>query len=982
MTDLATLQIRIQSLEAEVADRRLRNLSDSGRRAESATDGLMKKFAGFASVAAIATAAMAGLSKTLEVQREFDILNASLITATGSAENASIAFDALTQFAANTPYDLAQATKGFTQLVNLGLTPSERAMTSYGNTASAMGKSLDQMIEAVADAATGEFERLKEFGIKAAKQGDDIALTFRGITTTVGNNAAEIEDYLIALGEVEFAGAMQERMDSLDGAISNFGDTWDGLWRTISDQGVGELLESGVRLATDALEGLNDFMASGEMQHYISAIGTLFTGFGDDVSATINWVTSLFEGESSGWVNTASAAVKYMIEAFMWLPQNLRTVVRLMAVELGAIVDYGKAFGQGLVDVMVAKFKELYGKAKAYATAIADAFNPFSSGYNLAANLKSLEAVTANTFARVTGNVNAVTEARRASIGAVMDERNATVASFNAQIEAAKKARIAFAETKGAKDALGGDVLGQFKTGGSSNGAGDSEAASKKAEAASKKAAAAADKQRKATERAAAAQEKASKRAAERAEKEAQKAAEREEKASQRAIDNDIEAFNSMLENLRTEEEVLVDAYNTKIGLLNRHIDKTHWAYEEVYNRITKIYNEDTQDLIKKRTADIDSLVDSLRTEEEKLERSYQKRIQIVKDNTDEESQERADLLKRLEYQNTQQNHELALARSADIDNLVESLKTEEELVADSYQKRLAVILENTEHGTKEKNDLIRRLDADFAASVLEGVAEDESYAYKLGQVEEFYTKRMQLILDNTQITEDLRTELETKLAEERTERLKEIEQSRWDEMLADSQTGFDGLVSLTKSFAGEQSGVYKVMFAASKAFAIADSIMKIQQGIAAASALPFPANLGAIASTVAATAGIVSTIMSTKMELAGAYDKGGMIPSGKIGLVGEYGPELIKGPAIITGRERSADLMGKQSVQNPVTINIINKVSGTEVTANESIGAEGRIVDIVVDKARKEIAKDIREGGGLVSRSIENTYGVKRGAA
>ena len=30
-----------------------------------------------------------------------------------------------------------------------------------------MGKDITQMIEAVADAATGEFERLKEFGIKA-----------------------------------------------------------------------------------------------------------------------------------------------------------------------------------------------------------------------------------------------------------------------------------------------------------------------------------------------------------------------------------------------------------------------------------------------------------------------------------------------------------------------------------------------------------------------------------------------------------------------------------------------------------------------------------------------------------------------------------------------------------------------------------------------------------------------------------------------
>lgn len=975
MTDLATLQIRIQSLEAEVADRRLRSLTDSGQRAETATSGLTSAFMRFAAPAAILAGVLKGVQKAVEVQREFDILNASLITATGSAENAAIAFDALTQFAATTPYDLAQATKGFTQLVNLGLTPSERALTSYGNTASAMGKDLSQMIEAVADAATGEFERLKEFGIKAKKQGDEISFTFRGVTTTIGNSAAEIESYLMALGEVEFAGAMEQRMDTLDGAISNLGDTWDGLWRTISDQGGSDLMEQGVRAVTSAIEELNDFIASGELQHYVSALGDLFiTDFAQDVTATIQFITVLFEGESSGWVGTVTSAVKFMIEAWMWLPQNLRVAVQLMAVHLGSIVDYGRAFGQGLVDVMVVKFKELLGKAKAYAKAVADAFNPFSTGYDLAGNLKSLETATSNTFAKVTGQVNAVSEARSSSINTIFKERDASIASFNAQIAAAKQARVAFAETKAAKLALGGDVLAQFKTGGSGGSA--------SSEAASKKAAAAADRERKATDRASAAKEKAAQREAERAAKDEQREIERQQRATERELDNDAKAFTTMLENLRTEEELLNDNYENKLALLRRHTDESGWEYAALYQRITNTYRKDTEELSKKRTADIDGLVDSLRTEEDKLERSYQKRMQIVIDNTEAESDERADLLKRLENQNTQQGRDLALARSADIDALIESLKTEEELVADSYDKRLAIILENTEHGSAQKKDLMQRLDADFAASVLEGVTKEDSYADKLGQVEEFYTRRMQIILENTDITENLRTELEVKLAEERTARLKEIEQARWDSMLADSQTGFDGLVSLTKSFAGEQSGVYKVMFASSKAFAIADSIMKIQQGIAAASALPFPVNLGAIASTIAATAGIVSTIMSTKMELAGAYDKGGMIPSGKIGLVGEYGPELIKGPAIITGRERSADLIGKQSVQNPVTINIINKVSGAEVTANESIGAEGRIVDIVVDKARKEIAKDIREGGGLVSRSIENTYGVKRGAA
>jgi hypothetical protein len=89
-----------------------------------------------------------------------------------------------------------------------------------------MGKSLNQMIEAVADATTGEFERLKEFGIKSRQQGDRVTFTFRGVSTTVKKTASEIEEYLKRIGEVDFAGSMAEQMDTIDGKLSQLSDSW------------------------------------------------------------------------------------------------------------------------------------------------------------------------------------------------------------------------------------------------------------------------------------------------------------------------------------------------------------------------------------------------------------------------------------------------------------------------------------------------------------------------------------------------------------------------------------------------------------------------------------------------------------------------------------------------------------------------------------------------------------------------------------
>ena len=175
---------------------------------------------------------------------------------TGSQEAADKAFARIQTFATTTPYDLAQVATAFTKLTALGLNPSQEALESYGNTAAAMGKDLNQMIEAVADAATGEFERLKEFGIKARSEGDNVSLTFQGVSTTIGKNAAEIEAYLMGLGQIQFAGAMAERAATLDGAISNLGDSWDNLFLTISQAGVGNVFEDLARSTTTFLDNL------------------------------------------------------------------------------------------------------------------------------------------------------------------------------------------------------------------------------------------------------------------------------------------------------------------------------------------------------------------------------------------------------------------------------------------------------------------------------------------------------------------------------------------------------------------------------------------------------------------------------------------------------------------------------------------------------------------------------------------------------
>lgn len=286
---------------AKIAEKRAKEIDKAFAAAVgNTTANLQKMGAGLLGV----FSGIAAGSKLVSVQREFDVLNAQLITATGSMGGASTAFENLQKFAAKTPFALQQSVEAFVKLTNLGLTPSERALTSYGNTASAMGKDLSQLIEAVADATTGEFERLKEFGIKAKQQGDKVSLTFKGSTTTIGKSAQEIEAYLIGLGEVEFDGAMARRMDSLDGKLSNLGDSFDLLFLTVSQSGLGDAFSDGAEAAAAAIADLTAEIEAGEYDAFFASISDI-TG----ALSRMGGEAGLLSGSISIVANLVTAAV-------------------------------------------------------------------------------------------------------------------------------------------------------------------------------------------------------------------------------------------------------------------------------------------------------------------------------------------------------------------------------------------------------------------------------------------------------------------------------------------------------------------------------------------------------------------------------------------------------------------------------------------------------------------------------------------------
>ena len=193
----------------------------------------------------------------IETTAKFETFAAVLTNTLGSASQAQMAMQMITDFAAKTPFSVEELTGAFVKLANQGFKPSYDEMRKLGDLASSTGKSFGQLAEAILDAQTGEFERLKEFGVKAKVAGDQVTFSFKGVATTVANTSDSIQKYLLTLGDVEgVSGSMAAISGTLTGKISNLGDSWTTLMKNMGDSNSG-VLKTTIDRLTQIISAIN-----------------------------------------------------------------------------------------------------------------------------------------------------------------------------------------------------------------------------------------------------------------------------------------------------------------------------------------------------------------------------------------------------------------------------------------------------------------------------------------------------------------------------------------------------------------------------------------------------------------------------------------------------------------------------------------------------------------------------------------------------
>lgn len=300
---------------------------------------------------------------------KFESLKASLKTVTGSAEGAMVAFDQIKQFTATTPFQLDEVTNAFTILKRNGIDTSTDSLKAFGNIAAANGKSFEQLAEAVADGLTGEFERLKEFGIKVRKENDQFVASMGDTQVAASGSAKELMESLKSLGEEggRYASGISDQAATMGGKFSNLKDNITQFAASIGEGGLSSALK-------DTMDLMNNAFSTGGAMNFAKTLGA---GLGAAINVVVNRVVMM--------VKNFQLAFKFVQDLVTTVFNNNSDAIQdfrnNVATELNAIKRFFKnsfefifKIGKVTINALVNTFRYMYESAYTIVTQLPQIF--------------------------------------------------------------------------------------------------------------------------------------------------------------------------------------------------------------------------------------------------------------------------------------------------------------------------------------------------------------------------------------------------------------------------------------------------------------------------------------------------------------------------------------------------------------------------------------------------------------------------------
>ena len=230
----------------------------------------------------------------------FEKASVSLSAFTGSMESAKAKFWELNALEDKTCQSTDKLAKAFVILGKYGLDNSSKALTSYSQIAVALNKTVEEVANAVGNASQGQFKSLKELGIQARQEGDQIILTYQGVTTAIGANTGELEKYLQKLSDDNFSGILEEKTKTVEGAMNRMKNAWGTLQTVLfnADTPFGKFFVNGLNEITEFINSAISLIQTPEIQQVFTEVCDTLKDTAKNLLDGLADITDTFLGEN------------------------------------------------------------------------------------------------------------------------------------------------------------------------------------------------------------------------------------------------------------------------------------------------------------------------------------------------------------------------------------------------------------------------------------------------------------------------------------------------------------------------------------------------------------------------------------------------------------------------------------------------------------------------------------------------------------
>ncbi|UZV74005.1 phage tail length tape measure family protein [Pasteurella multocida] len=436
----------------------------------------------------------------------------------------------------------------------------------------------------------------------------------------------------------------------------------------------------------------------------------------------------------------------------------------------------------------------------------------------------------------------------------------------------------------------------------------------------------------------------------------------KQQKEDKEKQDASLASINALNNRLKTRREKLDAQYNKDIKMIESLTLSKEQIEEQGFQNIEAL-----------RKAHIEKVTKQYNAEKAELDKLESKKVATAKSSYQDQLSA-LDLRYATETQKIELNHQLQIkkiqqmsisekdARAKGFSSALELRKHYLALENQAFDKAMTDQKEKIRREEQERSDKVRSFFNEIRGSgndpyVQNDIIRDE----QLAKAEEMHKQQLLSVEEFQKAKADIEDAYR--------KRKEDLDRESAIAQLGAAASLFDGLAGLMEATAGRNSSAYRTMFAISKSFQIAQSLLNLNAAVMKAmnddDSLTTTERLAKMATVASAGANVLNQL--TSVTLSGARAMGGPVGGGRAYLVGEKGPEIFVPGASgqITSNENLNKALGGGSNKTVV----INQTNNFDSSNSDNLDLAKSIAKQTKAVVYEVLKNESRSGGMLGGR-------------